>query len=60
MQRVVILFLMTCLLFQSGCQVMSNCLRDGILGGLAHRFDTSRPENERQSAYNAYVQEHAR
>ena len=60
MQRLFAILLMTWILLQSGCQVMSNCLRDGILGSLAQRFDTSRPENERQSAYNSYVQEHAR
>lgn len=55
MRRVVALLFFLCLLGSPGCQVV----RDAIFGGLAERYDSSRPQGERREAYDNYISEYA-
>jgi hypothetical protein len=58
MRRIVALLVAVCLLNSLGCEVVSNCVRDTIFGGMAERYDSSRPASERRAAYDDYVREH--
>jgi hypothetical protein len=58
MRRIVALLVVACLLSTLGCEVVSNCVRDTIFGGMAERYDSSRPASERRAAYDDYVREH--
>jgi hypothetical protein len=58
MRRIVVLLFVLSLLSSLGCQVVSNCLRDTFFGGLAEKYDTSRPPSERRAAYDNYIREY--
>lgn len=57
MRRIAALLFALFLLSSPGCQVVSDCLRDTVLGGLAEKHDTSRPASERRAAYDDYIRE---
>lgn len=54
MRRIAVFLFFVCLLALSGCQVV----RDTIFGGLAEKYDSSRPESERRAAYDNYMREY--
>jgi len=61
MRRIAAIIFGLCLVCGSGCRAVSECVsktcRDVFVGGLAEKYDTSRPPSERRQAYDQYMRD---
>ncbi len=58
MRRIAALLFLLSLLISPGCQVVSDFLRDSIIGGLVEEYDSSHAtKEERRAAYDTYIRE---
>jgi hypothetical protein len=58
MRRIAVLLFVLCFPSSLGCQTVANLFRDTIFGGLAEKYDSSRPPSERRAAYDDYIREY--